>query len=226
MTPRPRTVDDGDILMAAWRAISRIGPARLTLSDVAKEVGLSPATLVQRFGSKRGLLLALAEGSVGSVDACFDAARAAHPTPLAALLSAATEMTRYTRTPEEMSNHLAFLQIDLSDPDFHKHALENSKLSVRGYQKLLDEAVAAGELVPCDTARLARAIGAITGGSLIAWAIFREGTAEDWVREDLATLMAPYQRGDQAGGTSRKRARRRKPKDQRSKTRRAPARKR
>ena len=223
MTPRPRTVDDGDILMAAWRAISRIGPARLTLADVAKEIGLSPATLVQRFGSKRGLLLALAEGSVGSVDACFAAARAAHPTPLLALLSAATEMTRYTRTPEEMSNHLAFLQIDLSDPDFHKHALENSKLSLLGYQKLLDEAVAAGELVPCDTARLARAIGAITGGSLIAWAIFREGTAEEWVREDLSTLMAPYQR---TGGTTRKRARRRKPKNPRSKTRRAPARKR
>jgi AcrR family transcriptional regulator len=226
MTPRPRTVDDADILMAAWRAISRIGPARLTLADVAKEIGLSPATLVQRFGSKRGLLLALAEGSVGSVDACFAAARAAHPTPLTALLAAATELTRYTATPEEMSNHLAFLQIDLSDPDFHKHALENSKLSLIGYQKLLDEAVSAGELVPCDTARLARAIGATAGGSLIAWAIFREGTAEAWVLEDLATLIAPYRRAPNTRATSGKRARRRRPRKTRAKSRRAPARKR
>ena len=26
----------------------------------------------------------------------------------------------------------------------------------------------------------------------IAWAIFREGTAERWVRRDVETLLAPY----------------------------------
>jgi len=39
---------------------------------------------------------------------------------------------------------------------------------------------------------MARAINAIAGGSLIAWAIFREGTAERWVRRDVETLLAPY----------------------------------
>ena len=50
MSPRPRTVSDVDILIAAHRVISRLGPARFTLADVAKESRLSPATLVQRFG--------------------------------------------------------------------------------------------------------------------------------------------------------------------------------
>ena len=81
---RPRTVSDAEILQAAGRAISRIGPVKLTLADVAREVGLSPATLVQRFGSKRGLLLALAESAAASVDDCFAAVRAAHPQPLEA----------------------------------------------------------------------------------------------------------------------------------------------
>ncbi|MCA1563440.1 MAG: TetR/AcrR family transcriptional regulator, partial [Acidobacteria bacterium] len=43
--------------MAAIQVMARLGPVRLTLADVAREIGLSPATLVQRFGSKRGLLL-------------------------------------------------------------------------------------------------------------------------------------------------------------------------
>ena len=51
--------------------MSRLGPARLTLAEVAKEAGLSPATLVQRFGSKRGLMLALWAAAVEGVDACF-----------------------------------------------------------------------------------------------------------------------------------------------------------
>ena len=72
MSPRPRTVPDEQILGAAHRAMSRLGPARWTLAEVAKEAGLSPATLVQRFGSKRGLMLALWAAAVDGVDACFD----------------------------------------------------------------------------------------------------------------------------------------------------------
>ena len=194
MSPRPRTVDDAAILEAAGRIITRQGPGKFTLADIASEVGLSAATLVQRFGSKRGLMLALARSARDSVDACFDMVRASNPSPLAAVLTAATEMTRYVKSPEEMSNHLAFLQTDLSDPDFYAVMLENARRIIAGYRKLLDEAMAAGELVPCDTARLARAVDALAGGSLIGWAVYRKGTAEAWVRDDLNTLLEPYRK--------------------------------
>ena len=58
---RPRGIDDAAILRATVDVIGRVGPVGLTLAAVAAEVGLVPGTLVQRFGSKRGLLLALAE---------------------------------------------------------------------------------------------------------------------------------------------------------------------
>jgi AcrR family transcriptional regulator len=192
MSPRPRTKDDAAILDAAGRIISRIGPAKFTLADIAGEVGLSAATLLQRFGSKRGLLLALAESARDSVEACFAAVRAANDSPLQALVAAATDMTKYVQSPEEMANHLAFLQTDLSDPAFYAVMLQNSTRIEAGYRSLLDEAVAAGELTPCDTMRLARAVGAMSGGSLIGWAIHRQGTAEAWVRGDLETLLNPY----------------------------------
>ena len=192
MSPRPRTIPDEAILQATAHIIGKLGPARFTLADVAGEVGLSPATLVQRFGSKRGLLLALAGSSVDEVDACFAALRAAHPSPLDALHAAATEMAGHVESPESLANHLAFLQIDLSDPEFHRLALENSELVTAGYRRLIDDAVAASELVPCDTARLARAVGAVSGGSLIAWAIARKGSVMDYVRHDVETLLAPY----------------------------------
>jgi AcrR family transcriptional regulator len=192
VSPRPRKVEDAAILEAAQRAISTRGPARFTLADVAREVGLSPATLVQRFGSKRGLLLAMAREGVEYVGACFAAVRAAHRSPLRALVAAATEMPRHTATAEELANHLAFLQIDLSDPDFHRLMLELSTRTRAGYRALLDEAVAKGELVRCDTAMLARLVEALAGGSLIEWAVYREGSAERWVRQDLEALLAPH----------------------------------
>jgi AcrR family transcriptional regulator len=195
VTPRPRTVADDEILAATARAMSKVPPTRFTLADVAREVGLAPATLVQRFGSKRGLLLALSSQSAASMDACFEAVRQTHASPLEALVIAATEMARFSTTPEELANSLAYLQIDLSDEDFHKHILAGSRAMQRGYRALLDDAVAEQELKPCDTEALARAVEAMAGGSLIGWAIHRRGKAENWVRKDLDTLLSPYRKG-------------------------------
>ena len=94
-------------------------------------------------------------------------------------------------TPEALANSLAFLQIDLTDPDFHRLALEHSRATEDGYRALLDEAVAAGELVRCDIARLARVIGALASGSMLAWAIQRQGPVAAWLRNDLETVFKP-----------------------------------
>jgi AcrR family transcriptional regulator len=209
MSPRPRTVTDEKIIEAVIAVIGRVGPAKLTLAEVGKQIGLSAATLVQRYGSKRGLLLAVAASAVESVDACFDMVRAAHRSTLTAVIAAATDITRYLDTPEEVANHLAFLQMDLSDPDFHRLMLTNSTKMLDGYARLLREAVDAGELVACDTRRLARAITAVCGGSLISWAAFRQGTAVAWVRTDVDTVLEPYRtRRRRSTRTRSRRARR------------------
>src|SRR6478735_5661353 len=117
---RRKVTPDVDVLTATQRVISKTGPTRLTLADVAREAGLAPATLLQRFGSKRGLLLALVQTGADGVDACFVAVRAAHRSPLTALIAAATDMTRHIKTPDELANGLAFLLMDVSDPEFHK----------------------------------------------------------------------------------------------------------
>jgi hypothetical protein len=113
---------------------------------------------------------------------------------LAALFDAATQVARVSATPEELANSIAYLQIDLSDPDFHQHILTSSRAMQRGYSALLNDAVEARELAPCDTRRLARAVEVVAAGSLIGWAIHRKGKAEAWVRTDLETLLAPYRR--------------------------------
>jgi AcrR family transcriptional regulator len=208
MSPRPRTVTDDEILEAAAHVIGRLGPTRFTLADVGERVGLSPATLLQRFGSKRGLMLALAEASAGSIEACYAQLRAGHASPLEALFAAGTFMAGMVASPDEVVNHLAFLQIDLSDPDFYRLMADSSRQHHAGYRALLDEAVAAGELAPCDTDRLARAISALGGGSLLAWAVERTGDAVSFVRRDLETLLAPYRTAPPPPPASRKQAER------------------
>jgi AcrR family transcriptional regulator len=78
MSPRPRQNSDQEILMAAFRAIAKLGPTKLTLADVAKEASVTPASLVQRFGSKRDLLLAAAADVAGGHVYIFQGLRQKH----------------------------------------------------------------------------------------------------------------------------------------------------
>ena len=192
MTPRPRLASDAEILAGALRAITRLGPVKLTLADVAREVGLSPAALVQRFGSKRQLLLALAAQAPEGNDALFQALRDGNPSHLQALLAMADCMAQMGSTPEEISNTLAFLQIDLTDPEFHRLALQSSGAVHAGIRALVRDAVRSGELTRCNAGRLAHALQAAMNGSLLNWAIHRKGSVQSWIRRDIETVLEPY----------------------------------
>ena len=193
MTPRPRRTSDGDILMAAFRVIARRGPHRLTLADVAREAGLTAGALVQRFGSKRALLVAAAADAAGGHAYIFPALRQRHRSPRAALLGLAECMAMMGETPEQVAHSLAFLQMDLTDPEFHALAVGRSRGMQAGLRALVDDAIAAGELVPCDARGLGRALESILIGSMLAWTLHREGTLARWLRRDLRTLIAPYE---------------------------------
>jgi AcrR family transcriptional regulator len=192
MSPRPRLKPDSDVLAGVARVIERLGPSRFTLSDVAKEVGLAPATLVQRFGSKRRMLLAVARQGASGVSEEFARLRAASRSPLQAIEAVARCMAGMAKTPEALANHLAFLEIDLADRDFHRLALAHSRQFQAELCALIDEAVRAGELRRCPTSRLAGAVQCMISGSLFAWAIHREGKAEASILSNLDTLLRPY----------------------------------
>jgi AcrR family transcriptional regulator len=192
MSPRPRQTSDEHILAATARVMQHRSPTQLTLANVAKEAGVVPATLIQRFGTKRGLLLTLCRTAPGSVPQQFAAARAKYKSPLKTLIELYAECTAFAPTPEAVANGLAYLQVDLTDSDFHAITLAQFRALRQETQNLLDAAVAARELRPCDTAQLARLIQHLNGGAMLAWAVYRQGSVAAWVRRELQALLANY----------------------------------
>jgi AcrR family transcriptional regulator len=188
--PRPRTVDDATILAAAAEAIGETGPSELTLAAIAAKVGLAPPTLVQRFGSKRGLLLAVAARGADGVPDRFREARARHRSHMNALAGALRSMAAPVSTPDAMANNLAFLQLDLRDPEFHRFALAHSRKLRDEIRALLEDAVAAREIEPCDTRRLAEAVEAVYNGAMITWSVQRHGSLDRWLTRQLETVLA------------------------------------
>jgi len=193
MSPRPRKVTDDEIYMAAQRAISRLGPGELTLADIAGEAGVTAGLLVQRFGSKRDLLLALSQQFSGGTSEMFAELRKGHRSPLAVLRAYSDCMAHMAATPAAFARNFAYLQIDLTDPDFRKHLMKHAAASRLELQKLIKEAIDAKELSPHTNAKqLARTIEAVVGGSMLSWAFYQEGPAAKWMRQDLDAILKPY----------------------------------
>jgi AcrR family transcriptional regulator len=192
MSPRPRETSDAEILAAAARVMQRVSPVELTLADVAEEAGVVPATIIQRFGTKRELLLANCKVWTANVAGQFAAARAKHGSPLKTLIELSVDCSSFAATPESMANGLAYLQIDLTDPEFHAVLLKQYATTRDETRKLLDDAVAARELKSCDTAELARLVQQVNGGAMLDWAIYRKGPLGAWIRRSLEALLTPY----------------------------------
>jgi len=192
---RPRKASDDEVFAAATRVMARCGPADMTLSTIATEAGLTAGALVQRFGSKRALLLTLAERFAASTDQLFAGLRAASTSPLAALRAYGECMAGLGTSATALANSLSWLQQDLTDADFRRFTQIQARASRRELERLVHDAMARREIdAGADPAALARAIEVTVGGSLMAWAVHQEGTCRTWVQHDLEMLLQPYLR--------------------------------
>jgi AcrR family transcriptional regulator len=188
---RPRTVSDEQILAGAARVIVRVGPTRLTLAEVGREVGLSAAAVVQRFGSKRGVLLAVARHGADALPRQMAAAQDANA-PVAALIDVLADIAGTVRSSEEFANHLAFLLLDLADPQFQRISRDYAAAVERAIGDVLATSQAAGELISGDLSRLPRAIHAAYNGALVTWGLACEGSPAEHVRDQLTLLLGPH----------------------------------
>ncbi|HEV3121768.1 MAG TPA: TetR/AcrR family transcriptional regulator [Isosphaeraceae bacterium] len=190
MSPRPRKASDEEIFAAAHRIMQRLGPAQWTLADIAAEAGLTAGALVQRFGSKRDLLVTLTEQVVRATPQMMAQLRAGHASPLDALRAYAECIAQMGESPGVLAHHLAYLQLDLTDPDLHKQVRAQAKATRAAIREWLEEAVALGELEPSvDTVGLARAVEVTLSGSLMTWAFYQDGPAARWVLDDLEAVL-------------------------------------
>ena len=173
--------------------MTRVGPGELTLAAIAAEAGVTAAALSQRFGSKRELLLTLATGAASSAGAVISAIAAKHRSPVAAVREYAECMAHLAPSPSVLARNLAYLQIDLADPDFRRQLAVQARATRAGLEDLLTQAVDAGEIVHTANVRaLARTLEVAINGSLLTWAFYQEGTAARWLRENADAVLAPY----------------------------------
>lgn len=186
---RPRTVSDEVILDAALVVMQRGGgPEALTFAAAAKAVGLSPAALVQRFGTRPQLLRAALLRLWDALDARTEAADAeASETPEGAISMLVALSTRSVEIDDYVEG-LSLLREDLRDP----------QLRARGaaWGRVLAEAL--GRRLTDDPARqgmLGRLMASQWQGAQIWWAFSRDADPEQAIEAELRVWCAAVLKG-------------------------------
>lgn len=181
---RKKTITDEDVLAAAAKVMFAVGPS-FTLADVACEAGIAPATLVQRFGDKHGLIVA----AVAHDNVAFERFLAAIPPGrgAGAVIEVFARMFPGVETDAEgFADQLLWLRQDMRDPDLNRLA--------RARFEMLRAAVAERmPPLPIPAEAAAMLVEAQWQGVLVQWGIAPEGKLADFVAKSLEAWFSLVQ---------------------------------
>jgi len=190
---RPRGIADEQLLAAAQELLYEVGPAAFTLEKSASRAGVSAATLIKRFGSKRQLLLALNRRWVASIGPGVAAATEGQKTALGRLRAAALWGWEDLDSPATATTQLAALALDFQDEQMRELLVAGWRELEGHLTRLAREAIAAGELSGNPPAeQVARILRAAADGTSMEWSVAPAGSLMTRLEADIDAILASW----------------------------------
>ncbi|MBS0605230.1 MAG: TetR/AcrR family transcriptional regulator [Verrucomicrobia bacterium] len=188
--PPKKLIDDAFVLEKALLVISELGPETFTLADVGKSVGLAPATLMQRFGSKQALLIKAAKQVPATLKMNLEKLKARALAWDAELMALLSELPEGFGTRQDIANSLGLLKLDMIDPELHPIARELFDTMRSRVKELLEKGKAQEMLAQqCNVDSLAWELDALRHGLVIQWTLSGEGPLQQWLHKGLQTYL-------------------------------------
>lgn len=179
---RHKTIPDEQVLDTLLDTVMETGPAGLTFARAAKAAGLSPATLVQRYGDREKMLQAVLLRAWDRLDAETEAADSeAAPTPPGAVDMLMRLMSPDT-AEQNATDGLLLLREDIRDPVLRARGAAWTYRIVTALARRLSDDAEEGK-------RLAWQMASIWQGAHTWWAFTREEPAETAIRRVLESWL-------------------------------------
>ena len=177
---RFKTVSEEEVLDAAGEVLGKVGPSGLTLAAVGAAAGLSPATLVQRYGTREALVRAALLRMWDRLDEATARADARHPLTAEGAVGLLVSLSgRYSgASDDEMAQGLLLLREDFRDPSLRARGVAWGDALAKALGRRLSGDPARAEM-------LGRLMASQWQGCLIWWGFSREGTLRGYVRREL-----------------------------------------
>lgn len=179
--PRPKLHTDEAILDATRAVLKRRGPSSLTLNDVAKEVGISRAALIQRFENRDTLLRCALERSVKVTKEFFE--KLPVVTGPQGLWIFMQKLCEILGPGDSYEIHLQIAWHEAQDPllrelAHRRNTYVEAEIQARFPNDLQNESKAASRLLQ-----------AMLAGATVQWLLNREGRLDAYVLESLRQTL-------------------------------------
>jgi len=180
---RPKTIPDEQVLDSLLPALMESGPDGFTFARAAKTCGLSPATLVQRYGARGALVQAILLRAWDRLDAETEAADAEEaPTPEGAI-----NLLLRLMPPEiaqrNASDGLLLQREDIRNPVLRRRGAAWGHRLAEALSRRLSKDPAQGK-------RFAWQMASLWQGAHTWWALTREEPPEQAIRRVLEDWVA------------------------------------
>jgi len=176
--PRPKLKSDEEVLDAALGVLKRSGPLEFTLAEVAKAVGLSRATLIQRFTNRDVLLVRMMERNVEQVRDYLDALPCGPgPQGLWEFLQA---LVRSMNTRRDFSVNFLISWYELQVPELRALAIRRNQSVIAAIRQRLPSGAPPGADV---------LLHSIIAGATAQWTAELNGPCADHVLRQIATAL-------------------------------------
>lgn len=171
-------ISDSDVLDRLLVAVEAAGPDRLSFARASTAVGLSAATLVQRFGTRDAMIEAVLLNAWDRLAATTAAADEAAPVNPAGAVSMLLQLMPRSAVDQYLTDGLLLLREDLRNPTLRmRGAAWGSYLATALGRRLSDQAEHAE--------RMGWQMASVWQGSLIWWAFKRDTNPEANIRSAL-----------------------------------------
>jgi AcrR family transcriptional regulator len=181
--PRPKTQSDEAVLQAAHRLIHAEGPEALTFARLAQYCGLAPATLVQRFKTKAGLMQATLLHAWDGLDARTARLAAEMPKTPGGAVRLLTALSGDYGGIDAYAEGLLILREDLRDPVLRARGTAWR----RALSRALDQCFADVPSAPEDVGLL---MASHWQGSLLWWGFEPKEAVARFVEKSLKRFVA------------------------------------
>ena len=171
---RKKSISDDEILDAALPVMVREGPAGFTLAKLAAEIGMAPATLIQRFKDKKTLINRV----FARDNERFALWLAEQPKGRGVQKVLALFLPAEMYGEEDFADHLLWLREDFRDPVLNKLSRARFHLLRKAIAERMPKTRVSAEVS-------ARLIEAQWQGALNQWGFFRQGRLSDYVVKSL-----------------------------------------
>lgn len=171
---RIKTISNEAVLDAILELVMEHGPDGLTFARAGNAVGLSPATLVQRYGDREALLEATLLRAWDLLDAQTEAADEEEPLTVEGAIRILLRLMPPGAAERNATDGLLLLREDIRNPVLRARGAAWNDFLTQALGKRLG-----------DNPHLGRQMANVWMGAQTWWAFTRNGTAEAAIRQAL-----------------------------------------